>query len=284
MDCADTLETIEVAASEPDGLERLMAGDTPEAAAVAGHLAACAACADALARVGRSAATVRAVLASMPDDGLRERTLAYVRALGRSRTLAPAAAGPAGAGTGSTAAGTPARGAARPAGPAVRRLRVPLGWAAGVAVAAVLAAGLTAAFVVPGRDAQIARQADEIALLSRVTAWTVRVEARPDARRVALVGAGGDAGSLVYSPSTGELVVVAAGLPSPPPDREYECWLRSEAGRTKVGRMGYGGDLAGWAGAVEGLEEMMEPGAMFEVSLGPDEASPSDLPVLWGRP
>lgn len=282
MDCTDTLEAIEIAATEPDGLERLMAGDTPEAAVVAGHLAACPACMDALARIRRSTATIRAVLVSTPDEGLRERTLAHVRALGRPRAATPARAAPgasveASPGVGSGLAATP---------PAVwtRRMPAALGWAAGVAAAAVLAATLTAAAVVPGRDAEIARQADEIALLSHVTAWTVRVEARPDARRVALIGAGGDAGSLLYSPSTGELVVVAAGLPSPPPDREYECWLRWESGRMKVGRMGFGGDLAGWAGAVEGLDEMMKPEAVFEVSLAPEDASASERPVLWGRP
>ena len=44
---------MEIAAAEPDGLDRLMAGDTSEAAAVAGHLAGCEACAGELMRLRR---------------------------------------------------------------------------------------------------------------------------------------------------------------------------------------------------------------------------------------
>ncbi len=39
MDHEETREQLELAALEPGGLERLMAGDTPLAQAVAGHLA-----------------------------------------------------------------------------------------------------------------------------------------------------------------------------------------------------------------------------------------------------
>ena len=45
------------------GLDRLMAGDTAEAAAVAGHLAGCAACTAELARIRRTAAMAREVIA-----------------------------------------------------------------------------------------------------------------------------------------------------------------------------------------------------------------------------
>jgi len=46
MDHDAVREQMELAAVEPDGLERLMAGDTPTAQAVAGHLAGCPACPD----------------------------------------------------------------------------------------------------------------------------------------------------------------------------------------------------------------------------------------------
>ena len=46
MDHDDVLEQIELAAIEPGGLERLMAGDTAMAAAVVGHLAGCERCAE----------------------------------------------------------------------------------------------------------------------------------------------------------------------------------------------------------------------------------------------
>ena len=85
MDHDDALERIEIAAAEPGGLERLMAGDTADAAAVAGHLAGCAACTAELARIRRTAAVAREVVRTQPDPELRERTLAFVRAEGVPR-------------------------------------------------------------------------------------------------------------------------------------------------------------------------------------------------------
>ena len=60
MDHADALERIELAAAEPDGLERLMAGDTPDGAAVAGHLAGCESCQAQLVAIRRHRACWRA--------------------------------------------------------------------------------------------------------------------------------------------------------------------------------------------------------------------------------
>jgi len=61
MDHTEALELIELAAAEPGGLERLMAGDTPEGGAVAGHLAGCPPCVAELTRVRRTAAVLLAV-------------------------------------------------------------------------------------------------------------------------------------------------------------------------------------------------------------------------------
>src|SRR4029077_1481084 len=80
------LERIEIAAAEPEGLDRLMAGDTPDAAAVAGPLAGCPSCASELVRIRRTAAIARDVISAEPDPALRERTLAFVRAVGRDRS------------------------------------------------------------------------------------------------------------------------------------------------------------------------------------------------------
>ena len=89
MDHAEALERIEIAAAEPEGLERLMAGDTPDAAAVAGHLAGCPSCAEQLVAIRRTAVLARHVIEAEPDPELRERTLAFVRAVGRERPAAP---------------------------------------------------------------------------------------------------------------------------------------------------------------------------------------------------
>ena len=76
MEHADALERMEIAAAEPEGLDRLMAGDTAEAAAVAGHLAGCPACTAELAHIRRTAAIAREVISTAPDPALRARTLA----------------------------------------------------------------------------------------------------------------------------------------------------------------------------------------------------------------
>ena len=52
MDHAEARELLEIAAVEPGGLARLMAGDTAEAAALAGHLAGCDECTQEMARLG----------------------------------------------------------------------------------------------------------------------------------------------------------------------------------------------------------------------------------------
>src|SRR5436853_7547751 len=76
-----------------------MAGDTPEAAALAGHLAGCDECTQEMARLRRVAGIVRGVVQTTPPPELREQTLAFVRTVGRPRSGVPGtlAAAPAGA-------------------------------------------------------------------------------------------------------------------------------------------------------------------------------------------
>src|SRR6478735_11658128 len=97
MDHDATREQLDLAAAEPGGLERLMAGDTATAQAVAAHLAGCDECSQELVRLQSSATLIRSAVRELPPDDLRARTLAAVRAQGVPRPLAAAAA-PAGAG------------------------------------------------------------------------------------------------------------------------------------------------------------------------------------------
>ena len=85
MEHADVREALEIAAVEPGGLDRLAAGDTTEAALVAGHLAGCADCMDELTRLRRADMLLRPALAGAAPPELRARTLAYVRSVGRER-------------------------------------------------------------------------------------------------------------------------------------------------------------------------------------------------------
>lgn len=260
MDHDATREQLELAAAEPGGLERLMAGDTPAAQAVAAHLAGCPACTDELARLERAAGLIAQVVREQPPADLRERTLAAVRAAGVPR--GPAAAG-------ATATVAPLRAAVSAGrGPAAARSgREALGWVAAIA-AAVVVSVIATTVIVGGRvDEQLSAQASEIEALERVTIATLEVTLEPDARRVALGGADpAVAGSLVFSPSTSELVVVATGLTPPPDGREYRCWVEQGGDREGVGKMFFSDDLAYWIGPVSAVQGLVGD-ATFGVTL-----------------
>jgi anti-sigma factor RsiW len=275
MDHAEARELLEVAAVEPGGLARLMAGDTPEAAALAGHLAGCDECTQEMARLRRVAGIVRGVVRTTPPPELREQTLAFVRAVGRQRSGAPATLTAATAGViTSPLIGPPAatdRQRAVPRSMRWRRL------AAIAAVVALAVAGTGIAVV------QSQGQADAIHDLATVTTWTVRINAQPDARHVALTatGATSERGMLLFSPTTRELVVVATGLVVPPAGHEFRCWVESGGVRQGVGRMFFGGGVAYWVGPVAAAG--LSGPATFGVSLV-DLASPGSPaePVLRG--
>src|SRR3954463_16550537 len=91
MEHAEAREILEFAAVEPNGLARLMAGDTPEAGLLASHLAGCDDCTAEMARLRREAGILRGVMRTTPPADLKDRTLELVRAVGRDRSGRPAA-------------------------------------------------------------------------------------------------------------------------------------------------------------------------------------------------
>ncbi|HEV8489359.1 MAG TPA: anti-sigma factor [Candidatus Limnocylindrales bacterium] len=267
MDHAEARELLELAAVDHGGLDRLMAGDTPDAAALAGHLAGCPDCTAAMARLRRDAAVIAGVVRSTPPAALRDRTLAYVRQVGRDRSAEAVAARPSG-----TASETDRRAGARP----IARRAAAIAALAAVLIAAIAGTSL----ILTARS-----QEQVIAALSRVTTWTLRVEAEPDARRVELAGAPGTPayGTILFSPGSRELVVVATGLTEPAGGREFRCWVEIDGRREPVGRMFFGGDLSYWAGPVEKLGAI-GTNARFGVTLV--DASGTSVegdPVLSGE-
>jgi hypothetical protein len=258
MDHEATREQLELAAAEPGGLERLMAGDTPAAQAVAAHLAGCPACTGELARLERAARVIGQIVRERPPADLRERTLAVIRTAGVRRgaaaeeSLVTPFAGP-----------TTAR-----RGPTISaRDRSALGWVAAIA-AAVVVSVIATSFIVGGQvDERLAMYANEIDALERVTIATLEVTAEPDVRRVALGGAEpAVTGSLVFSPSTSALVVVATGLTPPPEGQEYRCWVEQAGDREGVGKMFFSDDLAYWIGPVTSVQGLVGD-ARFGVTL-----------------
>lgn len=272
MDHIEARELLDLAAVEPGGLDRLMAGDTPTAHALAGHLAGCAACTEEFSRVRQSAAVLRDVIATQPSKELRARTLSLVAAVGRPR------GGP---------ADVPAPGAATAASgevPLARVVEVPaergrqsrgrgrpsIALLAAAAALVIVTAGATG-FVVSASKDNVARQASlELEGLTEVAQWTARLDAQPDVQRVLLAtqpaAAGGVVGSLVFSPSTHQLVVVADGLTEPQKGHEYRCWVEIGGSRQRLGRMYQSGALAYWVGDATVLANV-PAGSRFGVSL-----------------
>jgi hypothetical protein len=289
MEHSEARELLELAAVEPEGFERLAAGDTAEAAALAGHLAGCDDCAAELERLRRASAVIRDAVRTAPPPDLRERTLAFVAAVGRDRTAPAVAASAAGA----LATPAPAGAAAAPVVPptiedARRRRSVGAGrlagWAVAIAAGVVIAFVATQILVLGPRDARIAEQNEDVAAIAKAAAWSLAIQGRPDAERVALTSPTGDttvSGTLVYSPATDHLVVLAEGLAQPPAGVEYRCWVESGGVRTPVGKMFFAGDIAYWVGEVPATATLPE-NAVFGVSPTPT-GNPSDLsadPVL----
>lgn len=275
MDHAEARELIDLAAAEPAGIDRLMAGDTGEASRLAGHLADCPACTEELVRMRRLAAVVREVVRDLPPADLKERTLARVAAVGRPR-------GPA-AREDVLPIPIASPGPRRPPGGSLRTI---------ASVAAVLIAVVGTGIVVSAqRDAEVASQAAAIAradqavsALAKVSAWSMRVGAEEDAAHVSLAGAPGEGayGTILFAPTSGDLVVVVSDLAEPPDGQEYRCWVEIGGERRPVGRMFFGGGLGYWVGPVQALSEV-RPGSRFGISLVDANGPPlADDPVLFG--
>jgi hypothetical protein len=279
MDHAEVLERIELAAAEPDGLARLVAGDTPASAAIAGHLAGCEACAAELSRTARVATLAREAIRELPEPNLRARTLAFVREVGVQRS---SAAGPGGtdaqvdAGEDAPAAPTSELAGAINAHSRRRSMRRRTAWSVAVGVAAVIVAavaGFAAGGVVhtglPEGQAAAART-------------TLHIAEQPDAVIVALapIGGGVATGAVMYSVASGELSMIVSGLDPAPSGASYACWVEQGGQRQRIGVLYLEGGEGSWAGMVSGLGSI-GAGARFGVSLSPD-GTPGGTPVLAG--
>ena len=276
MEHQDVRAALEIAAVEPGGLDRLAAGEEADAAALAGHLAICAGCADELTRLRRADRLIRPAIAVSPSPELRARTLDYVRAVGRERGAS---------GTKPTELEAPQVLAIRSAGLEPSRAAGTLrrgrraAWPAAVAAALVigLAGGLLAA---GGRAAP--DLSDAAVALTEVSHESAALLGAPDAARVTLWDSAGAArGSIVVAKSAGRMVAVAVDLPDPGAGREYRCWVEVGGVRTRLGTMWLTGSVAWWNGPAA-LPADLGPGARFGVSLVSVGSGGAGDPVLTG--
>jgi len=287
MDHEEVLEQLELAGVEPGGLDRLMAGDTALAAAVVSHLAGCERCSEELRRLSRAVPLLRDTVRTTPPADLRERTLAYVRAHGRPRSetaaglataAVPVMTAPGGMAPDALPAPKPVPAAAEPR----RRTDRLLPW---VATAAAVVALLVASLSFVNGRAESERQAAVIRGLEALNVATIEITGDPDASRVALISTTGSdtSGTLLFSPSTTKLTVVATDLEEPPAGQEWRCWVEIDGQRQSVGKMFYADDLAFWVGETPAVSDLPD-GTTFGVSLT-EVASPAlDAdPVISGE-
>ena len=283
MEHAEARELLEIAAVEPGGFDRLAAGDTAEAAALASHVAGCSECAAELERLRRASIVIRDALRASPPPYLRDRTLAFVAAVGRPLG-AEISSPPAASGMEELVVASGPSDVAQP--PAARRVGAGgRPWIAAIAAAVAIAVLGTSMLVSSSRDSVIQAQATQIASLAKVATWSLRIDGQPDATYVDLAAPDGTAGvdgTLAFSPGTKELVVLAEGLKQPPAGMQYRCWVEINGSRRRIGQMFFGGDVAYWVGAADTIAEA-GPGTTFGVSLVPaDGDSLAPDPVLQG--
>ncbi len=290
-------ELLELASVEPGGLDRLEAGDTPEAVLVVGHVAGCPSCLEEMARLRRADALLRPILAAEPDPALRERTLAFVRAVGVARTGQPAlvedaaAAEPASASEPATAAAPSSAGPSPAAeleptpGPVItgagrpwrrRMVGIPA-WAA--TLAAALVVGLVGGALLVGGGVNRGDAAFETVALE-----TAQLYAAGDTREMVLVDAAGTpAGTLVLSASAGRLLVTATGLAEPARGDEYRCWVAVGDARTTIGTMQWADGVGWWAGDAA-IPADLPPGVSYGVSLVAEGSPGPGTVLLTGTP
>jgi hypothetical protein len=310
MDHGEARELLELASVEPDGLDRLMAGDTATASALAAHLAGCSSCMDEFVRLRRASAVLRETIAMQPRPELRAETLAFVAAVGRPRgAAAPTAAAESSPIAEPTplpvvpdAAPTPvvepvvvapAATSAAPAEPISladakqrRRPHLRLPWLAAAAALVIVTAGVTGYAVNNANDAQQRQMQLELDGLNEVASWTATLESEHDVQHVLLASTSaataGDVGSLIFSPASQEIVVVANGLPALPAGQEYRCWVEIAGNRERLGRMYISEGVAYWVGDSDALANV-PAGSVFGVSAADSaSSSPGSAPVLSG--
>lgn len=225
--------------------------DPDERAAVERHLDACPACRDEVRELRETAARLAATTAVTPPDRLRARVMAEI---GGVRQIPPVTR---------PAAPTP-RSRRRSASPfAAPSARLP--WLA--AAAMFVAAVVLGALLLDAREQSDGRS-DRIAAV--VTA--------PDAR-TALAESGAARATVIESRYLDRAVVVAAGLPDPGPEHDYQVWFMADGSVRSAGLLGDAAAGTRTSGLVaDGLGDATRIGVTREPAGG--SPAPTTEPML----
>jgi hypothetical protein len=279
MDHAEVRDRLEGALLSPGKLYAIDTDATEAGEELRAHLASCAAC---RAELGALRETAALLAAAAPDDLVapaeaRERVLQAVRETGvvRARRTDPGRIRAGAAGRPSEATTAASSGSRRFTLPALRRGRLmPFPRLAEVAVAAavvLLVGALVAVDLIGQRD----RSAQQVRELSRITGAADRLLREPGTRDLSLMARDGKpAGTLIYNPRSGELVVVTDALSAPPTGSRYGCYLERGGERTQIGLLRQSGGLTYWTGKMQAPTGAGRSGDRFMVSLDTQENEP----------
>jgi len=273
VDHAEAREWLLDLALEPGRLRELDQDPGPGALEFRAHLATCAACtADLEAWRATFSALDVAVRAdategedparSFGDLAMSAGTLTPPAGL-RERALSVAREG----------TPVPLRRAATP-----RRLFRPAAW---LAIAAALVVFVGGAAITVDRSRQLDQARADSAALAGVTATLDRILQDPGHRVATLTTpAGTPAGSLSWSPTGGNVVVLTTALQAPPAGQVYRCWIEQGGTRVPVGEMQFTGSTAYWAGSMTSWGYAPAPGDRFTVTLEPVAGGGDGTPAL----
>lgn len=262
MNHAEVRDRLEAAALGRGG-PRSALSEAAEGSAVTEHIERCAEC---RAEYEALEATVAVLAAGSPDSlrapgGARERMLSRVATTGTVRDARPR----------SVVGQAP-----------LLRLPARTRRRAGFrSLPAALAAAAVVAVVVAGTFTWDAfRRADaasrETAQLGYVATEMAEILHDPAGRRVELADPQGtNRGVLLFSRSSGELVVFATDLPPAPSGRTYRCLLQRDGATTQLGPMHLNDRIAYWAGSLTGTVDAGRPGDRFVVILDGADGSPA---------
>jgi hypothetical protein len=231
------------------GIDAALGDPSDDGAALRAHLAGCAACTGELAALR----AIGALLTAAAPDSLTASTVA------RQRTLAAARAS-----------------RAQPNPPLRPWLVRPYALAA-LAAAVILVAGLAGLAGGLALTSQRDEARAQLAELRTLTVSSQALLADSTSVRLALAGPGGH-GSVAISPSSGQLVAIAIGLPALPGGGRYDCFIERDGVRTWIGWMTSSADLAWWAGEITWVSSPGRPGDRFLVV-----ADAGGEPVLSGQ-
>jgi hypothetical protein len=151
-------------------------------------------------------------------------------------------------------------------------------------MAAALVVLLGGGAVIVDRSGQLNRAQADATALAGVTATLDRILEDPGHQVAVLrTPAGIPAGSVSWSTSEQNVVVLTTTLSAPPAGHVYRCWMDRNGASVAVGEMQFSGSTAYWAGSLGSWGNAVGPTGRFWVGLEPAAGGSTGTIVLTGN-